>query len=99
MNSGSIQTPDLKTTTDISTLLGKPHKVVLFNDEHHSFEEVVIHVQRSVKCDLNKAYSITIEAHNNGKAIAYQGNLETCEMVESRLAGPPLRLCTEIQAG
>lgn len=99
MNQGTIQTPDLKTITDISTLLGKPHKVILFNDELHSFEEVIFHVQRSVKCDLNKAYSITMEAHNNGKAIAYQGNLETCEMVESRLAGPPLQLRTEIQAG
>lgn len=97
MNNGNIETPKIGTVTDVSNLLGRPHIVILFNDDVHGFEEVVIQVQRSVKCDLSTAYSITMEAHQKGKAVAFSGNLETCELIDMRLSSPPLSLRTEIQ--
>lgn len=96
MNNCPLSTPEIDLVTDTTNLLGRPHVVILFNDDVHGFEEVVLHVQRSVKCDLSTAYSITMEAHQKGKAVAYSGNIEICELIDMRLSSPPLSLRTEI---
>jgi len=82
-------------TTDITFGLGRPHKVILFNDETHSYDEVVRQVQKATGYDPSKCEQITHEAHTKGRAIAYVGHLERCEMVESILA--EIRLGTKIE--
>lgn len=95
--------PDTGTTTKIfddtatTNILGGPYNVILFNDDHHAFDDVVLQVIKAVKCDPQRAISITMEAHANGQAIAFSGHKEACEHVESLLSGPPLRLATDIQ--
>jgi hypothetical protein len=90
-----------KTTIDtdisIGNILGSPYNVILFNDNDHSFDEVVAQVMNSVKCGAAKAQQITMEAHTTGQSIAFSGNRERCEHVDSLLAGPPCRLTTDIQ--
>jgi len=83
--------------TDVTNLLGKPHNVILFNDDVHAFEEVIIQIIAAVKCSPSKASAIALEAHEKGRAIAFSGHLERCEAVESILAGPPLKLGTKIE--
>jgi len=59
--------------------------VILWNDDHHSFDEVIFQVQRATGCTLEDAIAITFEAHTEGKAACYAGMLERCEMVAAIL--------------
>lgn len=70
---------------DTTNITGKPHNVILFNDESHSFDEVVHQVEKAIHCGEAKAEAITTEAHTKGRAIVYSGGLERCEHVASVL--------------
>lgn len=92
-NTGTLTTPEI----DVNTYFGSPHSVILFNDNVHSFEEVVLQVIKAVKCSPDQATKIAMEAHSKGEAVAFTGNKERCEHVDSILAGPPLKLKTDIR--
>lgn len=94
---GTGETTKIFDDTRTDNILGSPYNVILFNDNHHSFDEVVLQVIKAVKCDPQRAVSITMEAHTNGQAIAFSGHREACEHVEAILSGPPLKLATDIQ--
>jgi ATP-dependent Clp protease adapter protein ClpS len=81
--------------SDTTTILGKPYNVILFNDDHHDMMEVISQIRKATGCDAMKATMIMMEAHNNGRAIAFSGGLERCEHVESILA--EIRLGTKIE--
>lgn len=83
--------------TQVTNLFGSPYNVILFNDDHHPYDLVVVQVLRAAKCTTEEAKSITEEAHRCGQSVAFTGCKERCEHVESILAGPPLRLATDIQ--
>ena len=70
---------------DTTTILGKPYNVILFNDDNHDMMEVVDQIIKATRCDAGKATAVMMEAHRNGKAIAYTGGKEKCELVESIL--------------
>jgi ATP-dependent Clp protease adaptor protein ClpS len=86
-----------KTGTDIATIFGKPHNVILFNDEEHSFDEVVAQVMKAVKCTPEKAFEYTVQAHKNGEAVVFTGSKERCEHVDTLLSSPPLKLRTDVR--
>ena len=73
------------TETDIGNLFGNPHKCILFNDDHHTFEEVVAQVILAVKCDYSNATALTTKAHVSGSAVVFTGSLERCEFVSGVL--------------
>ena len=70
-----------KTETNIDNLLGNPHKCILFNDDHHSIDEVSIQIQKAIRCDPERAWQIMLAAHNTGSAIVITASLERCELV------------------
>ena len=74
-----------RTDTDISNVLGNPHKTILFNDNTHSTDEVTIQIMKAIKCDPMKASEIMLQAHNTGSAIVITAGLEKCELVASIL--------------
>jgi len=90
--------PDTSTIDQVSTgnIIGNPHNVVLFNDEHHSMEEVAAQIMRAISCDSMRAAAIMLEAHSKGRAIVFTGGLERCELVSSILE--EIRLGTKIEA-
>lgn len=73
----------------------EPWKTILFNDEHHTFDEVIVQVMKAVKCDFEKAKQITLEAHFKGKSIAKSGEFEECLKASNILE--EINLKTEIQ--
>lgn len=83
-----------KTGTDIH--LGKPHNVILFNDNTHSMGEVVAQIRKAIGCSDDRASSIMRQAHTTGRAIVYTGHLERCEHVSAVLE--EIRLGTAIEA-
>jgi ATP-dependent Clp protease adapter protein ClpS len=81
--------------TDTATIIGKPYNVILFNDDSHDMMEVINQIRKATGCDQSKATLIMLEAHATGRAIAYTGGRERCELVESILA--EIRLGTKIE--
>ena len=81
--------------THIDIVTGKPHNVILFNDEHHSMEEVAAQIVLAIKCTTQRAIQIMNEAHKKGRAIVFSGSLERCELVSSILE--EIRLGTKIE--
>lgn len=65
--------------------LGNPWQVVLFNDEDHSFDEVILQIQKATGYSLERATQITMRVHQNGKALVYVGAKNECEKVANVL--------------
>lgn len=60
-------------------------KVLLYNDDYHLFEKVVLQVQKATGYPYRRAHEITMEAHTNGCAVVWAGAVEECLRVESIL--------------
>lgn len=81
--------------SDVTSIIGTPYKVILFNDNTHDVVEVTIQIVKAINCDETKAYLIMLEAHKTGRAIVFVGGREKCELVESILT--EIRLGTKIE--
>ena len=73
----------------------EPAKVILFNDEVHTFEEVITQLIKAIRCGQQKAESLAWEAHNSGRAIVYSGELPKCMEVSGILE--EIELMTQIE--
>jgi len=77
------QAPELEVIDEVKTKL--PFKVILYNDDWHTFEEVIAQLIKALKCSFEKARELTFEAHIKGKAVVYTGELSDCLKVSSVL--------------
>ena len=77
------------------TRLGGPWIVILYNDDYHGFDEVILQVQKATGCSLEEAVRITEEAHDTGRAIAFSGAHEECERVAGVLRQIRLQVETD----
>ena len=66
-------------------LVEQPTKVILFNDEVHSFDEVIGQIIKAIGCDSTKAEALTWEVHHSGKAMVFEGPLDECLRVSHTL--------------
>lgn len=80
---------------DESTGTDEPWTVILFNDEIHTFEEVIGQIMKATGCNRGKAEDLTWTVHNEGKATVYEGTFEECFEVQSVLK--EIQLVTEIR--
>ena len=72
-----------------------PCIVILYNCDCHSFDEVILQLQKATGCSIEKAGAIAEEAHVVGRAIAYSGEVEECERVASVLRSVKLQVETD----
>jgi len=70
---------------DEQVTVGLPYKVVLFNDDWHSFDDVINQIIKAVKCSYETARGFAFEAHVKGKAVVFEGELNSCLKVSSVL--------------
>ena len=75
----------LETLTEEETSIGMPFKVILFNDEVHTFEEVIVQLIKAVGCSFKEGRSFAFEVHVKGKALVFGGDLPSCLKVTSIL--------------
>ncbi len=75
----------IKPEKEVEVLTYEPAKVILFNDEVHTFDEVVGQLIKALKCDTTKAESLAWEAHSNGKALVFTGDMAECLKVNGVL--------------
>jgi len=69
--------------TDLLT--EEPAKVILYNDETHTFEEVIGQLIKALGCDTQKAEAMTWEVHAKGKAVVFDGTMNECLRVSAVL--------------
>lgn len=82
----SIETEEMVETIvedNIGTEL--PAKVILFNDEWHSFDEVIAQLMKAIHCNYDRAEDLTLEVHSKGKAVVFEGEMPDCLQVSSVL--------------
>jgi ATP-dependent Clp protease adaptor protein ClpS len=75
--------------------IAEPAKVILFNDEVHTFDEVIGQLIKATGCDSSKAEALAAEVHNLGKAIVFSGDMRRCVEVSSILE--EIQLMTQIE--
>jgi ATP-dependent Clp protease adaptor protein ClpS len=73
------------TITDTGTSLGEGYKVILYDDDTHTMDEVVAQVMRAIGCSKERAEEIMFEAHSKGRAMVIAAHLERCEHVAAVL--------------
>jgi ATP-dependent Clp protease adaptor protein ClpS len=57
-----------------------PYNVILENDDFHSFEFVVETLMKVLRCDEQRAYVLTLQAHTSGRAVIWTGPKEVAEL-------------------
>jgi len=84
-----VMNPDrlesLEKSTDTMEELDNPWQTVLFNDEVHSFDEVILQIQKATGYSLERSYDLTMRVHKSGKAVVYIGDKTACEKVSNVL--------------
>ena len=82
-----------ETLDDTSTK--EPARAILFNDEVHTFDEVINQLIKALKCSRPKAEELTWEVHNAGKSCVYTGELTRCLEITHVLE--EIQLMTQIE--
>ncbi len=73
--------PEKETVDSADPMVRRPWVVILYNDEVHTFDEVIRQLQKATGCSEPEATRITMEAHFKGKAVAFQGGFTECMRV------------------
>ena len=67
------------------TSIGLECRVLLFNDDWHTFDEVIFQLIKATGCSFEKARDFAFEIHVKGKAIVFTGQMAKCLKVSSVL--------------
>jgi ATP-dependent Clp protease adapter protein ClpS len=91
------QTEELTAPVDID-VTSQGFTLILFNDSHHDFLEVIEQVMKATGYGYDKAEEITMEAHSKGRAVVIMGELERCLLAQTILEEIKLRTSIEVSA-
>jgi ATP-dependent Clp protease adapter protein ClpS len=75
--------PEIIEDENIGT--GLESKVILFNDDWHTFEEVIVQIMKATQCSFESAREKTFDVHVKGKSIVFTGTMDSCLKVSSVL--------------
>jgi len=81
----TVDTPKIDIQIDEETTIGIESRVVLYNDNWHTFEEVIVQLIKAVNCTFEKARDYAFEVHVKGKSIVFNGSMKDCLKVSSIL--------------
>ena len=77
------------------TAVETPWRVILFDDDIHTFEEVIGQLIKAVGCSPSQAERHAWTVHTRGKDCVYQGDFFDCFRVQGVLR--EIQLVTEIE--
>ncbi len=80
-----VQAPVIDTDVTDGTTTDSPAKVILFNDDVHSFEDVITQLQKAINCSREKGEALAWEVHTRGKACVFVGSMDECLRVSGIL--------------
>lgn len=79
------ESQQIEIITDEMTDIGLSSRVLLFNDDWHTFDEVIGQLIIATQCSFEKARDLAFEVHVKGKAIVFNGSMKDCLKVSSVL--------------
>ena len=88
-------TPESDQLDDAEVAIQLPAKVILFNDEVHTFEEVIGQLIKAIRCDSKRAETMAWEVHSTGKCVVFVGEMEQCVVISAILE--EIELMTQIE--
>ncbi len=77
------------------TRLDEPWRVVLYDDDVHTFEEVIVQLVKATGCTAERAERHAWTVHTEGKDCVYTGDFFECLRVQGVLR--EIALVTEIE--
>lgn len=78
------------------TILGLQARVILYNDEEHTFDEVIYQLIKATGCSTHRAEELAFEVDGRGLACVYQGDVTRCLGVSSVLQEIALHTSVEL---
>ncbi|MEZ4701387.1 MAG: ATP-dependent Clp protease adaptor ClpS [Rhodothermales bacterium] len=72
-----------------------PWRVILYNDDIHTFDEVITQLVKATGCTTSQAEAHAWTVHTQGKAAVFEGTFEECFRVQGVLR--EIQLVTEIE--
>lgn len=85
MEKKELEHPEEVVITEEDTTIGLESRVVLYNDDWHTFDEVILQLIKAVHCPYEAARGYAFEVHVKGKAIVFNGEFIKCLRVSSVL--------------
>jgi ATP-dependent Clp protease adaptor protein ClpS len=95
MSSFGIDLPDTETLLAEETDVLLPAKVILYNDNDHTFEEVIFQLMKATGCSMPQGEQLAFEVDSYGLACVYEGEMTECLRVSSVLE--EISLNTEVK--
>ena len=95
MSSFGVDLPDTEVLLAEDTEVMLPSKVILYNDEIHTFDEVISQLMKATGCSSATAEGFAYEVDTRGLACVYEGEMIECLKVSSVLE--EIALHTEIE--
>lgn len=91
------QNPDVDVLeqTEEEEAIDTPWRLILYDDDIHTFDEVINQLIKALGCTVSEAEKITLAVHNEGKAVVFEGKFEECLKINSVLQ--EIQLITEIK--
>jgi ATP-dependent Clp protease adaptor protein ClpS len=80
ISAGTNPTGVLEPETDVKVRQVPPYKIILLNDDDHSMDFVVDVLRKVFNFQLEKAFQLMMEAHENGRTIVWTGTKEVAEL-------------------
>jgi ATP-dependent Clp protease adaptor protein ClpS len=65
--------------------VGLKSRVILYNDDWHTFDEVIMQIIKAIRCSSAEAREKAFEAHVKGKSVIFDGDFKDCLRVSSVL--------------
>lgn len=91
------ETPDVLTEEDVALeeRIDTPWRVIVYNDDIHTFEEVIIQLVKATGCSTARAERHAFTIHTQGKDTVFEGEFFECFRVQGVLR--EIQLVTEIE--
>ncbi|MDR9417692.1 MAG: ATP-dependent Clp protease adaptor ClpS [Gracilimonas sp.] len=86
---------ETKTEEEVEESVNTPWRLILYDDDIHTFDEVISQLMKATGCSLSEAEDKTWKVHNEGKALVHEGEFEECLKIDSVLK--EIQLVTEIK--
>lgn len=84
-----------KTEEQVEESIDTPWRLFLFDDDIHTFDEVIEQIMKAKGCGYSVAQDLTFQVHNDGKAVIHEGEFVECLKMEGVLK--EIQLVTEIR--
>ena len=89
------ETTETKEKEEVKDAVNTPWRLILYDDDIHTFEEVISQLMKATGCSVSEAEEKTWKVHNEGKALVHEGEFEECLRIDGVLK--EIQLVTEIE--